>query len=83
MTLRIASSPSRVSLEQYGTGAVSRTEPTQTTVEGKAFSFDRGNISVDGVVLSSNAQQAQVKINHVKWNGLPICTAGTCTFSAE
>ncbi len=83
LTLRVASSPNRVSLEHYGTAAVSRTVPTQTTSEGKAFSYDKGNVSIDGVVLSNNAQQASVKINHVKWNGINLCDAGTYTFAAE
>lgn len=83
MTLRVGSGPNRVRLEQYGTAAVGRTEPTQTTTEGKAFAFDRGPLSIDGVVLSSNTQQASVKINYLRWNSSDICTAGTYTFAAE
>ena len=83
MTLRYATNPNRVSLEQYGNTAVSRTEPTTTVTGGQAFAFDRGALSIGGVLQSHNAQQAVVDIDYIRWDGVDLCTAGVYTFAAE
>ncbi len=83
LTLRYATNPGRVSLEQYGTAAVSRTEPTSTVVDGEAFVFDRENFLIDGVLLSHDGTQAQVRLDTIQINGVNVCQTGTYTFLAE
>ncbi len=83
LTLRYASSPNRVSLEQYGTSAVSRTEPTATVVDGEAFVFDREGLLIDGVLLSHSPSSATVRLDTIQAGGINVCQTGTYVFSAE
>jgi hypothetical protein len=83
MTLRYATSPKRVYLEQYGNSAFYLVEPTVSTTSGEAFVFEEGGLTIDGVLLSSNSNTAQVRLDEISWKGVSVCSPGTYTFVAE
>lgn len=53
------------------------------TADGQGFLFPEGDLVIDGAVVSTNAQQAVVKLKGVLYDGVPVCTAGTSTFARE
>jgi len=83
LTLRYDTGPNRVSLEQYGTAAVGRTEPTATVVDGEAFTFDRENLLIEGVILSHDSTEAEVRLDTIQADGVNVCSTGTYTFAVE
>jgi hypothetical protein len=82
-TLRYATNPKRVYLEFYGNPNFMKAEPTATTSEGEAFTFEHLGFLVDGVVVSTSSSSAVVKLNEISLNGVSSCTPGTYTFLAE
>lgn len=42
-----------------------------------------GRLSVDGVILSAGANNAQVRLDEILWDGEAYCTPGTYTFGVE
>lgn len=83
LTLRYTTNPKRVYLEQYGNSGVFVVEPTATTTSGEAFAIELGRLTIDGVLLSHNTNQAQVRLDEVSWAGTNVCSTGTYTFQAE
>lgn len=82
-TLRYATSPNRVEIEQYGNPGFSRVEPTVTTSEGQAFAFEGYGLTIDGVLLSQSGQSATVRLDEIQFDGEDACSTGTYTFAAE
>lgn len=83
MALRYTTNPKRVWLEQYGTSTVSFGKPTVTVQDGQAFVIDIGGLHVEGVLLSADAQDAEVRFDELEWKGTPVCDTGTYTFGVE
>ena len=83
MTLRVANVPPRVTVELYGYIGSCFTSSTAPTADGAGFVFHEGGLVVAGAVVSSNAQQAVVKLEAATYDGVAACTPGTYTLPRE
>lgn len=82
-TLRYQTGPGRVTLEPYGNPNLAVVEPTTETSAGHAFIFEKGDLYVDGAIVSVSPQSMVMQLIEVRWKGAAVCTPGTYSLARE
>lgn len=80
---RLDTSPKRIEWEFYGQPDQPYITPVQTVLDGHAFAFDLGRLSIDATLLAATPQAATLRIDGMTWDGVTICTPGTYTLPLE
>ena len=74
----------RLLWEPYGNpNHVTSTLTTHTALGTRAFSYTRGDLEVEGELISVTPSGASLELSRVDYAGVSVCTTGTYTLSPE